>query len=215
MSVSRCVERRLSGVLYASTEAARRWEQVQENLGQGPGPTALLLGSPVLVPDLPADPTASWTELRREAAVLGIGSVFAFPVQIGAVVLGLLTAHGGRPVRLQDSTIRSLVGLAHRLAGAFLPPVVDGHREAPESATDLLGTGRIVTHQAVGMVTVQLGCSLEDAMVALRARAYADGVNVAEVARDVVERRVTFAQNVGKSGRKDHDEGQEGRPGHG
>jgi hypothetical protein len=216
MSVSRCVQRRLSGVVFASNHAARRLDELQENLGQGPGPTALLLRGPVLVPDLQRDESAAgWGELRREATDLGVGSVFAFPVQIGAVALGLLTTHGGGPVRLEDTTLRSLVGLADTLTGAFLPPA-DGYRDGRDPESDLLDSGRIVTHQAVGMLSVQLECSLEDAMVALRARAYAEGASVATVARDVVERRIRFAPGVGTGVPEDDDEsGQEGGPSHG
>ena len=39
------------------------------------------------------------------------------------------------------------------------------------------------------MVSVQLECSLEEALVALRSRAYAEGRSVGEMAREVVARR--------------------------
>jgi hypothetical protein len=42
------------------------------------------------------------------------------------------------------------------------------------------------------MVSVQLSVGIEDAHVALRARAFADGRPVGEVAADVVARQVRF-----------------------
>ena len=63
-------------------------------------------------------------------------------------------------------------------------------------AVDLLESGfterRAEVHQAAGMVSVQLGISLTDALVALRARAYAQGRTIAQVAADVVARRLSF-----------------------
>jgi hypothetical protein len=45
-------------------------------------------------------------------------------------------------------------------------------------------------HQATGIVAVQLGVSLDDALVRLRARAFSDGRSLREIARDVVAHRV-------------------------
>jgi AmiR/NasT family two-component response regulator len=47
-------------------------------------------------------------------------------------------------------------------------------------------------HQASGMVTVQAGVSIDEAFLMLRAHAFATGRPVAEVAKDVVERRLRF-----------------------
>jgi hypothetical protein len=44
--------------------------------------------------------------------------------------------------------------------------------------------------QAQGMVTVQLGVPLADALARIRARAYSDNRPLREVARDIVTRRL-------------------------
>jgi AmiR/NasT family two-component response regulator len=49
---------------------------------------------------------------------------------------------------------------------------------------------RTQVHQASGMISEQLGVSIGDALVRLRAYAYAEGHPIDEVARDVVERRL-------------------------
>jgi hypothetical protein len=59
--------------------------------------------------------------------------------------------------------------------------LLDGHLRARMAA------------QAAGMVSVQLGVSLTDALVAMRARAYAEGRTISQVAADVVARRLSFA----------------------
>jgi hypothetical protein len=44
--------------------------------------------------------------------------------------------------------------------------------------------------QAQGMVTVQLGVTLADALARIRARAYSDNRPLREIARDIVARRL-------------------------
>jgi hypothetical protein len=55
---------------------------------------------------------------------------------------------------------------------------------------DMLGSYREEVHQAAGMVSVQLGVSVAEAMVRLRAHAYAEDRSLTEVAGDVVARRL-------------------------
>jgi hypothetical protein len=47
-------------------------------------------------------------------------------------------------------------------------------------------------HQATGMISVQLGVSLAEALLRLRAHAYGQDRPVADVAADVVGRRMRF-----------------------
>lgn len=42
-------------------------------------------------------------------------------------------------------------------------------------------------HQAIGMVTVRFGCGADDAFALLRARAFAEGALLGDVARRVVD----------------------------
>ena len=55
---------------------------------------------------------------------------------------------------------------------------------------------RFVVHQAAGMASVQLGVSVADALVRLRAHAFAVNGGILELAEDVVERRFRFADRV-------------------
>jgi AmiR/NasT family two-component response regulator len=48
-------------------------------------------------------------------------------------------------------------------------------------------------HQATGMVLAQTGVTIEQAFLMLRARAFAEGIPLAELAADVVARRVRFS----------------------
>jgi hypothetical protein len=55
-----------------------------------------------------------------------------------------------------------------------------------------LSDSRAEVYQAIGMISVQLGVSLEEASVRLRARAFASGLPLGEIADDVVGRRLRF-----------------------
>lgn len=238
LCVSRSLEQRLAGVLYASDPVGRRLDEVQQVIGEGPGVTALVERSPVFVPSLGEDGSAErWSIFRQEAAQLGVASLYCFPVQIGAVGLGLMTVHGRRPVALEGVNLGSFLRLSEALAVAFITPdgdsaawdgagdleradPVDAGDVVPqELAADLLDSGSLITHQAVGMVSVQLECSLAEAMVALRSRAYAEGRSVGEMAREVVARRSRLGPDrpadgvnrngpeVGRTGHEGDDEG--------
>jgi hypothetical protein len=52
---------------------------------------------------------------------------------------------------------------------------------------------QLQVHQATGMVMAQVGVTLDQAFLLLRARAFADGRPLAELATDVVARRVRFS----------------------
>jgi AmiR/NasT family two-component response regulator len=53
---------------------------------------------------------------------------------------------------------------------------------------------RAAVHQATGMVAVQLGVGLAEAIARLRARAFGSERSVYDVAIDVVERRIRFQE---------------------
>jgi hypothetical protein len=55
-----------------------------------------------------------------------------------------------------------------------------------------ISDGRAVVHQATGMVSVQLGVSVEEALVRLRAHAFARGTAIGDIAAEVVSRQLRF-----------------------
>ena len=61
---------------------------------------------------------------------------------------------------------------------------------------DGLSSDRAEVHQATGMILAQLGVEAQDAFVRLRAHAFAARRPLAEVARDVVARRLVFTPDM-------------------
>lgn len=194
LAVSRCVDGRYAGVVHASDDVAEALETLQETVGEGPGPSAWHYRSPVLVRDLAEDLSANgWAGFVRVAEELAVRAVFALPVQVGAVGLGLLTAYGLRPVLPDPGPMSELLRLGDAVALALLSPG-DLATSAVDGLADILDVSHAVTQQAVGMVSVQLATTLETALVVLRAHAYGQDQPLVEVARAVVTRRLRFGE---------------------
>src|SRR5258706_9285716 len=83
--------------IYSSDRIASELEELTLTLGEGPGMDALA-GSPALAADLSTpDPQARWPVFAPAALRAGARAVFALPLQIGAIRLGLLCLYRAQP----------------------------------------------------------------------------------------------------------------------
>ena len=127
----------------------------------------------------------------------GVRGVFAFPVQDGAARLGVLDVYRSRPEDLSPE------GLAQALtfADVAMTVLVDGQAGAAAGrlagGMDKVFENRAELHQAQGMVMVQMGISLSEALALMRAHAYANDVDINDLARDIVARRVRLDPGEG------------------
>lgn len=180
------------GFAAASDPSSRQLEELQFTLGEGPWAEAFDTGRPVLVPDLADHDWRRWPLYASAAHDLGVRAVFAFPIRIGASRLGVLDVFRDRTGELTGEQI----GQAVTFADVALAVVLDGQQAAPDGAipAGFDDSFRADVAQAQGMVMVQLGVSITEALVRLRAYAYAQSRPVGEVARDVVARSLTFTE---------------------
>ncbi|WP_433324505.1 GAF and ANTAR domain-containing protein [Spirillospora sp. CA-294931] len=159
--------------------------------GDGPCAEALLTGAPVLAADL-ADPSAGrrWPIFTEVALAVNVAAVFAFPLVTGAMRAGVLVVGRDRPGALDPAARRD----ALILADAALTLLLDEQagRAAEAVPAEWLGLGGAI-HQAAGMVSIQLDCTVDQALVRLRAHAFANDMPLTLVARQVVERTLRFA----------------------
>jgi AmiR/NasT family two-component response regulator len=81
---------------------------------------------------------------------------------------------------------------ADAAALALLYLDVDGAVAFADDA-DSRATYQMHVHQATGMVMAQAGVPIDQAFLMLRARAFAEGRPIADIATDVVTRRVRFS----------------------
>lgn len=167
---------------------------------------AFAAGSPVLVVDLGSpDYAARWPAFTPAALDSGAQAVFALPMQVGAIRLGVLDLYRTRPGPLSPHELVD----AFAFADAAVMLLLDGAAGTQPDTADLAWqrddptAHQAQVHQATGMILVQLGVSAEAAFARLRAYAYAHDRRLGDVARDVVERRLRFEPDPPSSG---HDE---------
>lgn len=182
-----------SGVIVAATDgAARRLEELQFTLGEGPCVDASRSGRPVLNPDLLVAAMNRWPGFVTAALTAGVRSIFAFPLQVGAIRVGVLDLYRDTPGHLTDAQLLDALAFADAATLVLLhfQDGTVGDQTQPMLNAPLDGVARV--HQATGMISVQLGVSLAEALLRLRARAYGQSRPVADVAADVVGRRMRF-----------------------
>jgi hypothetical protein len=190
--VSRIVDGR-HDTLDASDGFADGVESLQVELAEGPCVEAVATFRPWVEPDLTA-PSAvrRWPRFAPAALERGVAAAFAFPLITGGVAVGALDVYSTRPGPMMDAHFEDTVVLAGLAALAVesldRPSGVTGVDLAAEPAEEWAHAA--VVHNASGMVSVQLGVSVEEALVRLRAVAFATERRVADVARDVVERKL-------------------------
>ena len=177
--------------LCSTDDGAARLEDLQDVLGQGPGPTAYRTGRQirVVVGDPGTSGDARWTQF--DAAVLdafGAVRITAIPIHPDGEVLGVLTCH--QPA---DSAPRLGEDTAQFLADAIGVALL---KDPDQLATDLSGpwSSRAQIHQATGMVVAQLGISPDEALALLRAHAFAYTWSLAQVAASVVAGELNFTE---------------------
>lgn len=182
-----------SGVVLAATdERARQLEELQFELGEGPCVEASGGGRPVLVADVTVAGSPRWPRFGVAVLDAGVHAVFAFPLRVGAIRVGVLDLYRDTPGTLSGPDL--VEALAFADAATVVVLYLQDHAMHNGEPAALIGPidSRSAVHQATGMITIQLGISLAEALLRLRAHAYASGRTVSAIAADVVDRRLRF-----------------------
>jgi hypothetical protein len=176
--------------LVASDAPALLLEELALTLGEGPGVDALA-GDMVLIADTTgADCVARWPVFAPAAVRTGVRAVFALPIQVGGIRLGVMDLYRTRLGGLGGAELADAVMLAD-MACALLLDMADQTPDQPnEGGPEPVAGQHPVVHQATGMLIVQLGVSAAVAMARLCAYAFANDRRLGDVAADVVARRL-------------------------
>jgi hypothetical protein len=182
--------------LSATDERSARLEELLFTTGEGPGAEDFMFGSPMLIPDLELV-AERWPGFVPAAVAAGAGALFAFPLQAGAIRVGVLSLYRARPgpltpQQLADALVFGDIALQLLLDSASGISGLAGYQPL-----DGLSGSRAEVYQATGMISVQLGVSLEEALVRLRAHAFAVDTPLDNVAGDVVRRLLRFDPDPG------------------
>jgi len=195
-------------VICVTDPVAEQLAELQLTLGEGPCHDVLASAAPVLTADLSSEHSSRrWPGFAAQARLLGAGAVFVFTLAIGAIRAGVMGLYRSAPGPLPTecfgdslvladlATVLLLDGAGHSGDGnaAADGPALDG--QSPD-----LVLHRAEIDQATGMLTVQLGIPMAEAFVRLRAYAYANDQRLANVARDIVARRLRLHADPGPGG---------------
>jgi hypothetical protein len=176
------------GSVCTTNEVSSLIEDLQYTLGEGPCVDAHRHHVPVAEPDLAEPAVARWPEFSRTAVAAGARAVFGFPVSVGEVHIGALNLYRDAPGPLTVDQHADALVVAQVAARAVLTMQADAMPGALGEAIEAGGNFRFVVHQAAGMVAVQLGIPVGEALVRLRAQAFSSGRPLADIALDVVSR---------------------------
>lgn len=183
--------------LWATDPVADLLEDLQFTLNEGACMEAAETGNPVFVPDLlHGTETARWPIFAAAVAdQTPVRALFALPLQWGTVNLGVLDLYRRRPGGLSGPQWRDALAAVDTATLMVLGQRTDPDATAEDWLDHALGN-RAEIHQATGMVLAQLGVSATDALARLRAYAFSHQRLLLDVARDVVQRRLVFTEEM-------------------
>jgi hypothetical protein len=182
-------------VMCVTDPIGEQLAELQLMLGEGPCHDVLASAAPVLAADLDdAEPGRRWPAFIPAARELGAGAVFAFPLIVGAIRAGVLGLYRGSPGPLADRQLGDLLILADAATVMLLGSANGDHQDGDGAWLDGqprdLAVHRAEIDQATGMLTIQLGVPAAAAFARLRAYAYSQDRRLADVAGDIVARRL-------------------------
>jgi GAF domain len=176
------------GSLCTTDQVSYLIEELQYTLGEGPCVDAYQHDKVVADPDL-ADPmTPHWPAFTPPALQAGVRAVFGFPLRVGGARLGALNLYRDVPGPLTGGQHADALVVAEVAARWVLETQAGA---PPDTLAEDLEVGadfHFAVHNAAGIVSVQEGISVTEALIRLRAFAFSNDRLLAAVARDVIDR---------------------------
>jgi ANTAR domain/GAF domain len=185
-------------VMCVTDQVSEQLAELQQMLGEGPCHDVLAAAAPVLAADLrDQESSRRWPAFAPEARRTGTSAIFAFPLVIGAIRAGVISLYRNSAGPLSSLELRDCLLLADTATVLLLDSLDGGAASAasrdgtrPDGQSPDLAVHRVEIDQATGMLTVQLGVTAAEAFARLRAYAYAEDRRLADVAGDIVARRL-------------------------
>lgn len=171
---------------------ARVIQDLEFTLGEGPAIDAHADGKPVLVDDV-RELGVRWPQFSTAIAAMGVRAVFALPLQTSAARLGVLVLYRDAPGALADGELAHALEVADLVTQLVLVMQSEAATETVAWALDV-DDNRAVVHQATGMIAAQIDSDVDEALVRLRAHAFAADRPIHDIAEDVVTGELRFDQ---------------------
>jgi transcriptional regulator with GAF, ATPase, and Fis domain len=180
-------------VAAASTETVAALDRLQLQRWQGPCVDAYRSGRRVAVPDL-RRMTGRWPAFTPRALEVGVAAVWAFPMRLRADRIGALNAFQATAGELDEAAVQAGQALTDAATIAILQARVaqDATRLARQLQHAL--ESRVVVEQAKGILAERLGVDPDAAFALLRRYGRVRGLNLTELAGQVVDGSITLAE---------------------
>lgn len=172
-------------LLHATGPLAGQGEESQFTLGNGPTITASACAHPVFVPDLR---TSTWPLNTQLAEYLPTArTVLAIPVMLRAMHLGVITLYYTQSQAITENEIE------HAQCAAYLAvePLLHARETLTADGKDWprMDARWSTVHQAVGMITARLDCTIADALDLLRGHSFTTGQSLPDIAARLMSGR--------------------------
>lgn len=175
----------------ASDAVAARIDELQLEHGHGPQFDVLRSATAVSLPDVAA--ASLPVMLGPELAKLRVAALFAFPLRMGAVTVGVISLYRLAPGDLTQEdhgVIRELTAVT--AARAVQQALTAAQQESAPGGAPSGPEMRREVHQATGVLMIHLDTDATAAFARLQAHAFSTERSLSAVARDVVTGTLDF-----------------------
>ncbi len=184
-----------AGPVCVSSRRMAELEDLQFTMGEGPCQDAFRSGRPVHAPSFDLSVIARWPSFVDQAQECGVGAVFAYPLAANGVKIGVLTLYQDDEGELSAAQHDDSMALVEVLTETVLSLQDAAPEGALAAGLEDAVTYRAEIHQASGMVSIQLGIPATEALLRIRAYAFANDQPVGNVAADIVARRLRLTDD--------------------
>ena len=183
-----------AGPVCVSDPSVAALEDLQFVLGEGPCRDAFQDERPVHAARLGDGSFGRWSAFVALAHTSGIGGVFAYPLMANSAKVGVLTLYQREAGELSAGQHDDSLALAEVLTETVLSLQAAAAPGSLAAGLDDAVAYRAELYQASGMVSVQLDVPVAEALVRMRAYAFAEDVPVGVVATRIVSRQLRFTE---------------------
>lgn len=191
-SISVVSYRGRQSTVCSSDHTVARADELQFELGEGPHWDALSSRAPVIATDIGAASERRWPLFVDGARGLGIHGIFAFPMLMGAALVGVVDLYSMTPHHVDEAFIAKASLAAGRAAKASVHRALRSAADHASEESPMAPALRREVHQATGMILAQLEISATAAFARLQGHAFATGRPIDEIAHEVVLGRLAF-----------------------
>lgn len=184
-----------AGPICVSNPRVRALEDLQFTMGRGPCHDAYQSDRPIHTAALDSRVEVLWPSFVDLARAVNISAVFAYPLSIHGVKVGVLTVYNDEEGALTETQDSDGMALSAILAETILSIQEGAPAGSLAAGLDSAVSYRAEVFQASGMVSVQLQITPADALLRIRAHAFTNGLTAGAVSSDIIAGRLRLVDD--------------------